>query len=145
MLIVTKRKYKKRHVVGGSGIFDTVVNFAKRLLTSGAAKALASSAAKQVGKHIVDKMLQARKTSAMPQASAASTMPTPATAAIAAPPPTMTQKSREGLARLIHQGDAAAAAAATAANINNLMMRGSGVAIQDLVKRLNGGSGLKVI
>jgi hypothetical protein len=55
----------------------------------------------------------------------------------------MTQKSREDLARLIHQGDAAAAA--SAANINNLMMRGSGVAIQDLVKRLNGGSGLKVI
>jgi hypothetical protein len=141
MLIVTKRKYKKRHVVGGSGIFDTVVNFAKRLLTSGAAKALASSAAKQVGKHIVDKMLQAREASAMLQAPAASAMLTPATAATAATaaaPPTMTQKSREDLARLIHQGDAAA-------NINNLMMRGSGVAIQDLVKRLNGGSGMKVI
>ena len=140
MLIVTKRKYKKRHVVGGSGIFDTVVNFAKRVLTSGAAKALASSAAKQAGKHIVDKMLQAHTANTIPQAHAMLTPITATTTATAASPPTMTQKSREGLARLIHQGDAAAAA-----NINNLMMRGSGVAIQDLVKRLNGGSGLKVI
>jgi hypothetical protein len=122
MLIVAKRKYKKQHVVGGSGIFDTVVNFAKRLFTSSAAKMLAGSAAKQVGKHIVDRMLT----------------PTEATtaAAAAAAAPTMTQESRGDLTRLIHQRD-------NAANINNLMMRGSGVVtIQDLVKR---GSGMKVI
>jgi hypothetical protein len=127
MLIVAKRKYKRQHVVGGSGIFDTVVNFAKKLFSSGAAKALTSSAAKQVGKHIVNKMLATR--------------PTAETTAAAAAAPTMTQESRGDLTRLIYQGDNAA----TAANINNLMMRGSGVvAIQDLVKRLNG-SGMKVI
>jgi hypothetical protein len=127
MLIVAKRKYKRQHVVGGSGIFQTVVNFAKKLFSSGAAKALTSSAAKQVGKHIVNKML--------------ATSPTAETTAAAAAAPTMTQESRGDLTRLIYQGDNAA----TAANINNLMMRGSGVvAIQDLVKRLNG-SGMKVI
>ena len=57
MLIVTKRRYKKQHVIGGSGIFDTVVNFFKRLLTSKPAKAVALSIAKQAGKHVADKIL----------------------------------------------------------------------------------------
>ena len=61
MLVVKQKRYKKQHVIGGSGIFDTVINFAKKLVSSGAAKsaasALASSAAKQAGKHLADKVL----------------------------------------------------------------------------------------
>ena len=126
MLIVTKRRYRKQHVIGGSGIFDTVVGFFKNLFKSTAAKKiatnLASSAAKQAGKHLVNKMLE-----------------TP-------PPPTITQTSRDSLTRMIND-----AAPPVEKNINNLMMHGTGranpleaVAIQDLVKRMNG-RGMKII
>ena len=127
MLIVTKKRYKKQHVIGGSGIFDTIINFAKRLFTSGAAKsaasALASSAAKQAGKHIVDRMLQAAP--AVPVAE-----PT------FQPAPALTQKSKEDLTNLIHR---------PATNLNNLMMSGSAIKIQDLVKMTARGSGVKKI
>ena len=137
MLIVTKRRYKKQHVIGGSGIFDTVVGFFKNLFKSNAAKKiatnLASSAAKQAGKHLAIKILE-----------------TPA-------PPTITQTSRDNLSRMINDalpsvgiasspvGIASAAPpvgiASAAPNINNLMMHGNGIAIQDLVKRMNTASG----
>ena len=120
MLIVTKRRYKKQHVIGGSGIFDTVVNFFKRLLTSNPAKAVALSIAKQAGKHVADKIL------------------TPAPQLVPAPQsvpsvPVMTQKAKDDLTKLIASNDI---------NINNLM-QGNGIAIQDLVRRLNG-SGIRV-
>ena len=123
MLIVTKKRYKKQHLIGGSGIFDTIINFAKRLFTSGAAKsaasALASSAAKQAGKHIVDRMLQAAPAA-------------PVTEPTFQPAPTLTQKSKEDLANLLHR---------PATNLNNLMMSGSAIKIQDLAR----GSGVKKI
>lgn len=130
MLIVTNKRYKRQHVIGGSGIFDTIINFAKRLFTSGAAKsaasALASSAAKQAGKHIVDRMLQAP----------------PVTEPTFQPAPTLTQKSKEDLANLIHRP-------LQATNLNNLMMTGAGsgsaIKIQDLVKMTARGSGMKKI
>ena len=117
MLIVTKRRYKKQHVIGGSGIFDTVVGFFKNLFTSNAAKKiatnLASSVAKQAGKHLANKILE-----------------TPA-------PPTITQTSRDNLTRMIND---AVPPVGIAPNINNLMMHGNGIAIQDLVKRMNAAS-----
>jgi hypothetical protein len=62
MLVVNTKRYKKKYAIGGSGIFDTIISFGKKLLSSDGAKkaatALASSAAKQAGKHIVDRMLQ---------------------------------------------------------------------------------------
>ena len=124
MLIVTKRRYKKQHVIGGSGIFDTVVGFFKNLFKSNAAKKiatnLASSAAKQAGKHLANKILE-----------------TPA-------PPTITQTSRDNLTRIIND---AAPPVGIAPNINNLMMHGNGIAIQDLVKRMNAasGKGMKIV
>jgi len=130
--MVTKKRYKKQHVIGGSGIFDTIINFAKRLLTSGAAKSLASSAAKQAGKHIVNNMLQAAPPVTYPAPQIPTFQPPPQI-----PAPTLTQKSKEDLSSLIHR---------PATNLNNLMMSGnqtgSAVKIQDLVKR---GSGMKKI
>ena len=121
MLIVTKRRYKKQHVIGGSGIFDTVVGFFKNLFKSNAAKKiatnLASSAAKQAGKHLANKILE-----------------TPA-------PPTITQTSRDNLTRMINDAPSPVGIASAAPNINNLMMHGNGIAIQDLVKRMNAASG----
>ena len=131
MLIVTKRRYKKQHVIGGSGIFDTVVGFFKNLFKSNAAKKiatnLASSAAKQAGKHLANKILE-----------------TPA-------PPTITQTSRDNLTRMINDAvppvGIASPPVGIAPNINNLMMHGNGIAIQDLVKRMNAASskGMKIV
>mgnify|MGYP003476554893 FL=1 len=134
MLIVTKRRYKKQHVIGGSGIFDTVVGFFKNLFKSNAAKKiatnLASSAAKQAGKHLANKILE-----------------TPA-------PPTITQTSRDNLTRMINDAVTPVGIASppvgigsAAPNINNLMMHGNGIAIQDLVKRMNAasGKGMKIV
>lgn len=139
MLIVTKRRYKKQHVIGGAGIFDTVVGFIKRLFTSNAAKAVASSiargAAKQAGEHLAAKILAP---------------PPPAAVISPVPLQTITQKSKDDLARLIHD---------VPVNINNLMM-GNGAAalapeahsaalarsisIQDLVRKING-TGMKIV
>ena len=127
MLIVTKRRYKRQHVIGGSGIFDTVVGFFKNLFKSNAAKKiatnLASSAAKQAGKHLANKILE-----------------TPA-------PPTITQTSRDNLSRMINDAPSPVGIASAAPNINNLMMHGNGIAIQDLVKRMNAasGKGMKIV
>ena len=50
-MIVPKHGFKKRYVYGGSGIFDTMVNFLTRMFTSSAAKQIASSAL-DVGKSV---------------------------------------------------------------------------------------------
>ena len=127
MLIVTKRRYKKQHVIGGSGIFDTVVGFFKNLFKSNAAKKiatnLASSAAKQAGKHLANKILE---------------MPAP---------PTITQTSRDNLTRMINDAVPPVGISSAAPNINNLMMHGNGIEIRDLVKRMNAasGKGMKIV
>ena len=70
-MIVPKHGFKKRYAYGGSGIFDTMVNFLTRMFTSNAAKQIASaldvgankalevgkSAAVDVGKKLVQKAL----------------------------------------------------------------------------------------
>ena len=50
MLAVQNRRFRKQFVVGGSGIFDSLLKFLVRTFTSQAAKKVASSAAKEVGK-----------------------------------------------------------------------------------------------
>ena len=43
-MIITKRTYKKKYVIGGAGIFDSIGNFFARMFSSNAAKQLASAA-----------------------------------------------------------------------------------------------------
>ena len=43
-MLITKRSYKKKYVIGGAGIFGSIENFFARLLSSNAAKQLASTA-----------------------------------------------------------------------------------------------------
>ena len=50
MLAVQNRRFRKQFVVGGSGIFDSLLKFLVRTFTSQAAKKFVSSAAKEVGK-----------------------------------------------------------------------------------------------
>ena len=48
-MLITKRSYKKKYVIGGAGIFGSIGNFFARMFSSNAAKQLAS-AALQAGK-----------------------------------------------------------------------------------------------
>ena len=48
-MLLTKRSYKMKYVIGGAGIFGSIGNFFARLLSSNVAKQLASTAL-QVGK-----------------------------------------------------------------------------------------------
>src|SRR2546428_2682233 len=61
MLVVTKRRYSRKHVIGGAGIFDTISGVFKRLFTSGVANRAASTAlsmgkdaARELGKKALD-------------------------------------------------------------------------------------------
>src|SRR6218665_704330 len=134
MLVASKRRYKKLYVVGGAGFFDTISGFFKRLFTSNAAKQVASTAlsvgkdaARQIGKHALD----TGKTAAI---NVGKRLVDKVADKLFAPK--ITQRSKEMLASLIDDD----------VNINNLLADGSGIkaiAIQDFVRRLNGG-GLKI-
>ena len=43
-MLITKRSYKKKYVIGGAGIFGSIGNFFARIFSSNAAKQLASTA-----------------------------------------------------------------------------------------------------
>lgn len=109
MLIPTKKRCKKKHVViGGAGIFDTlwkgIASVAKTALGKKAIEA-GKTVVKEVGLKAIDvgKDLVIAKANAM-----------------------LTQKSKDTLASLINNSS------------------GGAISIQDLVKRLNTGSGLRL-
>ena len=43
-MLITKRTYKMKYVIGGAGIFSSIGNFLARMFSSNAAKQLASAA-----------------------------------------------------------------------------------------------------
>lgn len=162
MLLTTKRRYIRRHVIGGAGIFDTIANLFKRVTGSTAAKAIASKlgsvaktdlgrkaieAGKTVAKEVGFKAIDVGKDVAIAKAKALieGYAPTPALTTKnqeRIKQPAITQKSKDTLAAIINMG-----ASEATTNINR-MLAGSGVnanaiSIQDLVKRLNG-SGLRL-
>ena len=60
-MLITKRTYKKKYVVGGAGIFRSIGNFLARMFSSNAAKQLVSTAlqagitaAKDIGMKSID-------------------------------------------------------------------------------------------
>ena len=60
-MLITKRCYKKKYVIGGAGIFGSIGNFFVRMLSSNAEKKLASAAlqagktaAKDIGMKAID-------------------------------------------------------------------------------------------
>lgn len=117
MLIVKKRRYRKKYVIGGSGIFDSILGFAKKIFPS-LAKRAAQGAAEQIGKHLTNKVF-------MPS------VPIPPVAPAAVAPATISQKSKENLDRLINEKPIGSGVNA--------------ISIRDLVRRLNAsGTGLKV-
>ena len=142
MLDIKRRSYRKQHVIGGSGIFDKFSEIFKRLVTSNAAKQLATralSASKDVATEIGKKAIDVGKTTAI---DAGKRFVEKAAAKLsAAPKKQVTQESRDIIDRLSSVG-------VNPENINNLMMMGNGLknvpSIQDLVRKLNG-AGMKVV
>ena len=49
-MLITKRTYTKKYLIGGAAIFGSIGNFFARMFSSNAAKQLASTAL-QAGKH----------------------------------------------------------------------------------------------
>ena len=123
-MIVPKHGFKKRYAYGGSGIFDTMVNFLTRMFTSNAAKQIASSAldvGKSVTKEGAKKALEAGKSAAVDVGRKLVTK-------------VLTPKSKKNLQKHTEP---------EAQNISTLI-DGSAIEIQELVKKLNNGSGIKI-
>ena len=151
MLVVTKRRYTRKHVIGGAGIFDTITGVFKRLFTSGVANRAAATAlsmGKDAAKELGKKALDVGMTTAVEAGKrlidkgAAKLL----ASSVLAPPAAATPLTRENaaiLARLIP----------AETNINNILAgdglgSSNAVSIRDLVRQLNNdnknGAGLKL-
>ena len=124
-MIVPKHGFKKKYAYGGSGIFDTMANLLTRMFTSSAAKQIASSAldvGKSVAKEEAKKALEAGKSAAVDVGKKLVTK-------------ALTPKSKKNLQKYTEPATQ---------NISTLI-DGSAIAIQDLLKKLNSGSGIKIV
>ena len=124
-MIVPKHGFKRRYAYGGSGILDTVVNFLTRMFTSNAAKQIASSAldvGKSVAKEGAKKALEVGKSAAVDVGKKLVHK-------------ALTPKSKNILQKHVTPPQTR--------DINTLI-DGSAIEIQELVKKLNGGSGIKL-
>ena len=125
-MIVPKHGFKKRYAYGGSGIFDTMVNFLTRMFTSNAAKQIASSAldvGKSVDKEGAKKALEAGKSAAVDVGKKLVQK-------------ALTPKSKKILQKYTTPPQTQ--------DINTLI-DGSAIEIQELVTKLNDGSGIKLV
>ena len=120
---------KKRYAYGGSGIFDTIANLLTRIFTSSAAKQIASSAL-DVGKSVA---IEGAKTALEVGATTATDVGKKLVAKA------LTPKSKKILQKYTQP-----TTQSTTQDINTLI-EGSAVEIQDLVKKLNTGMGIKKI
>ena len=124
-MIVIKHGFKKRYAYGGSGIFDTIANLLTRIFMNSAAKQITSSAldvGKSVAKEGAKKALEVGKSTAV---DVGKNLVTKA----------LTPKSKKILQKYTEP---------TTQDINTLI-DGSAVEIQDLVKKLNTGMGIKIV
>ena len=151
-MLITKRTYKKKYVIGGAGIFGSIGNVFARMFSRNAAKQLASAAlqaGKTAAKDIGMKAIDVGKTVAIDAGKklvekAAKRLSTQKSqvANVMVPPEAITKKVNEVIAKFVDT---------SAINLNKLIDGSSinrpnasdAIAIQDLVKRLNG-SGFKV-
>ena len=126
-MIITKHGFKKRYQYGDSRIFDTITKLLTRIFTSSAAKQIASSAldvGKSVAKEGAKKALEIGKSAAVDVGKKLATK-------------ALTPKSKKILQKYTQP-----TTQSTTQDINSLI-GGSAIAIQDLVKKLNSGAGIK--
>ena len=127
-MIVPKQGFTKRYVYGGSGIFDSITKLLMRIFTSGAAKQLASSAldvGKKVAKEGAKKALEAGTTAATDVGKKFVQT-------------ALKPKSKKILEKYTAQPQP------QTQNTSSLVA-GSSIEIQNLVKKLNTGMGIKKI
>ena len=120
-MIVPKHGFKKRYAYGGSGMYDTMASLLARIFTSSAASS-ALDVGKSVAKEGAKKALEVGKSAAVDVGKKLVTK-------------ALTPKSKKVLQKYTEP---------TTQNINTLI-DGSAVEIQDLVKKLNTGMGIKVV
>ena len=128
-MLVTKHGFKKRYAYGGSGIFDTLASLLTRIFTSSAAKQIASSAldvGKSVAKEGAKKALDVGKSAAVDVGKK------------------LVNKALTSKSKIFLQKYTQPTAQPTTQDINALI-DGSAIQIQDLVKKLNTGMGIKKI
>ena len=124
-MIVNKHVFKKRYAYVGSGIFNTIANLLTRIFTSSTAKQITSSAlnvGKSVAKEGAKKALEVGKSTAVDLGKKLVTK-------------ALTPKSKKILQKHTQP---------TTQDINTLI-DGSAIGIQDLVKKLNTGMGIKIV
>ena len=150
-MLITKRSYKKKYIIGFAGIFGSIGNFFARNISSNAAKQLASTAlqagktaAKDIGMKAVDVgttvAIDAGK-KLVEKVDNELLKPKSQVANVMFPPEGIIKKVKEVIAKYIHT---------SAINLNKLIHESSvnrsnasnAIAIQDLARRING-SGLK--
>ena len=128
-MIVAKRGFKIRYAYGGSGIFDTIANLLTRIFTSSAAKQIASSAldvGKSVAKEGAKKAVDVGKSAALDVGKK------------------LVAKALTSKSKKILQKYTEPTTQSTMQDINTLI-DGGAIEIQDLVKKLNTGMGIKKI
>ena len=138
-MIVTKHGFKKRYAYGGSGIIDTIMNLLMRIFTSSAAEQIASSAldvGKSVAKEGAKKALDVGKSAAVDVGKKLVTK-------------ALTPKSKKILQKYTepkrHLSASKQHLSASKTQDINTLIDGSAIGIQDLVKKLNTGMGIKVV
>ena len=128
-MIVPKHGFKKRYAYGGSGIFDTITNLLTRTFTSSAAKQIASSAldvGKSVAKEGAKKAMDVGKSTAVDVGKK------------------LVKKALTPKSKKILQKYTQPTTQPATQDINTLI-DGSAIEIQDLVKKLHSGMGIKVV
>ena len=151
-MVITKRTYKKKYVIEGTGIFGSIGNFFARMFSSNAAKQLASAAlqaGKTGAKDIGVKAFDVGKTVAIDagkklveNAANRLTTPKPQVANVIVPREEITKNVNEVIANYVDTSAITLKKLIDGSSINRPNASNS-IAIQDLVRRING-SGLKV-
>jgi hypothetical protein len=141
-MIVRKSHYIRTHVVGGGGIFDTIANIVKRItgntigdLASKLVVSAGKSMASEAGKRLASRFIAASQQVSIPS-------PTPVLPPLSALPPVAQQQANIPQNAVNHR-----------AKLNKIIgkYKGSGVVqhnaitIEDLVRKMHQGSGLKMI
>ena len=151
-MLITKRTYKKKYVTEGAGIFDSIGNVFVRLFSSNAAKQLASpalQAKKTAAKDIRMKAIDVGKTvvidagkKLVEKAAKKLSKPKSQVDNVMVPPEEITKKVNEVIAKYVDTSEIKLNKLIDGSSVNR-PNASNAIAIQDLVKRLNGSS-LKV-
>ena len=145
-MLITKRTYKKKYVIGYD-IFGSIGNFLVRMFSSNAAKQLASTAlqaGKTAAKDIGMKAIHVGKTVAIDagkklveKAVKKLTKPKSQVAKVMVPPEEITKKVNEVIAKCFDRSAINFNKLIDGSNVNR-SNASNAIAIQDLVKRING-------